>query len=157
MRANEFVVEVNMDGSKGAGSVPYNADVDYFGIRVQMKPSTWLRLALELTSNPNTDERINGLAQYIKDGGAIGQPWFFIDVPEEWTDGDFTKPASIVGHEGRHRMQAIIKAEGDNPVEVHLFPRGYRARNVTPEWIERLNKNIINERGQLIAGPLFTV
>lgn len=150
--------EVTMDGSKGAGAVPYNADVDYFGIRIKMKPKTWLGLALELNKDRETEERIKGLAQYIKDGGSIGQPWFTISIPPEWEDGDLSKDAKITGHEGRHRMEAILQVEGNIEVEVHLFPRGgLRARDIKPEWVKRLNQSIISERGQLVNGPWFTL
>lgn len=158
MRAKEFIAEANIDINKGAGAVPYNADIDYFGLRVKMKPSVWLSLADELTIDPGTEDRIAKLAQYIKDGGAIGPPWYFVEIPDEWREGDLSKPAKITGHEGRHRMQAIIKAEGDVPVEVHLLPRGgLRTRDFTPEWIARLNQSIISQRGQQVQGPWFAM
>jgi hypothetical protein len=157
MRARDFIDEVNMDSREGAGAVPYNADVDYFGIRVTMKPTTWLSLAHELQKDSTTSTYIEKLAKYMKDGGAIAPPWYNIRIPREWEDGDLTKPANIVGHEGRHRMEAVIATEGDTPVEVHFFfPGGLRARDIKPEWIDRMNKNIINERGQIITGPWFT-
>jgi hypothetical protein len=54
-------------------------------------------------------------------------------------------------------MMAIQSAEGDTPVEVHLFPRGYRNRDFKahPEWVEELNSGLINESGQYISGPFF--
>ena len=45
MRAIEFINEASLDPS-GWGSTPYGTDIDYFGLRVQMKPSTFLRLAM---------------------------------------------------------------------------------------------------------------
>lgn len=156
MRAMEFLSEVNMDGQKGIGAVPLNADVDYFGLRVLVKPSMFLYLARELHLNPETQERINKMAEYIKGGGSVGQPWYNVKVPPEWDDGDFTNPARITGHEGRHRMEAIMQAEGDAPVEVHLFfPGGIRARDIKPEWVSRLNKGIISENGSLYNRPWF--
>ena len=152
---NNELDEVKMDSHKGAGAVSVNADVDYFGTKVLMEPLQWLRMATELTVDSSTEEKILSLTQYIKDGGAIAPPFFNIEIPEEWQNGDFSKPAHIIGHEGRHRMEAILKAEGNAPVEVHLFPLYLRARHLTPEWIDALNKNIISERGQLITGPWF--
>jgi hypothetical protein len=158
MRASEFISEVKMDGRNGIGAVPMNADVDYFGLRILIEPLTWLRMALELTMDADTDRQVTDMAKYIKDGGAVGQPWFNIKVPPEWDDGDFSQPAQITGHEGRHRMEAIIKAEGNSPVEAHLFfSGGVRARDITPDWITRLNSSIINERGRLVQGPWFEV
>ena len=156
MRANEFINEVNIDNRNGAGATPNNADIDYFGLRVKMKPSTWLKMAGELQLDAFTSDRIEKLADYIKDGGSIGAPFFLISIPPEWEEDNFIHAASIYGHEGRHRMNAILAAEGDNPVEVHLFPMGgLRARHITPKWIQQLNKNIVNERGQLVTGPWF--
>ena len=151
------ILEVNMNSKTGAGAVSNNDEVDYFGIRVKMKPTTFLKLAEEMPIDSEVKQQILKLAQYIKDGGEIGQPFFGIHIPEKWHSGDFREPAEITNHEGRHRMEAIILAEGDNPVEVHLFPQYYRNRHITPEWIKRLNKSIISETGQLISGPLFTI
>ena len=156
MEGGHSLDEVNMDSQKGIGAVPFNADIDYFGIRVLVKPSTFLGLARELPVNDDTKERISKMAEYIKGGGPVGQPWFNVTVPSEWREGDFSKLAKITGHEGRHRMEAIIQAEGNAPVEVHLlFPGGVRARDISPEWVAALNKYIINERGQVVAGPWF--
>ena len=156
MRYREFVTEVAMDGRDGLGAVPLNADVDYFGIRVAMQPSMWLRMAHELKFGDGSNKTIDHLAAHIQQGLAIGQPWFNIDIPDAWEDGDLDQPARIVGHEGRHRMMAIKQVEGDAPVEVHLFFPGLRARHIKPEWIKRLNTNIIDERGLLTPGPWFT-
>jgi hypothetical protein len=45
MRAQEFL-EYKINNRSGIGSVPYNQEVDYFGLRVAMRPSTFLKLAL---------------------------------------------------------------------------------------------------------------
>jgi len=157
MRAAEFILtslnEVKIDNRDGAGAVPYNKDVDYFGMRVMMRPSTFLKLAAPL--GRSHDEK---LEQYIAQGGAIGAPFFMIDIPEGWEDGDFSQPAEVTGHEGRNRMSAVLKVEGDAPVEVHLFPRYKRARNITSDWIKALNRGLIAEgSGRVVAGPLFEV
>lgn len=155
MKANEIISEVKINSVSGAGAVPYNQDIDYFGLKVAVAPRTWLKMALELTVEPDTKEKIDKLAQYIANGGEIGPPWFFIKIPDDWMTGDLSEPARITGHEGRHRCEAILKAEGNDPIEVHLVPIGRRARDITPEWVKRLNTSIINERGQLINGPWF--
>jgi len=157
MRAREFILEVKMDGRQGLGAVPLNAEVDYFGIRVAVKPLTWLQMAHELRSSPADADSVDYLVAHIQKGGAVAQPWFNIDIPDAWEDGDLTAPARIVGHEGRHRMQAIHQAEGDDAVEVHLFFPGLRARHITPEWVKRLNASIVDERRQLKSGPWFTL
>lgn len=152
MRLRELLSEVKIDNKDGAGAVPYNQDVDYFGLRVAMRPSTFLRLAA-----PLGQEHSAKLEKYIADGGAIGAPFLEIKIPQEWDDGDFSKPAQVAGHEGRNRMTAIQKLEGDNPIEVHIFPRGgYRARDITPEFRAALVKGLQAEKAtNIVAGPLF--
>lgn len=144
--------EVKIDNQAGAGAVPYNQDVDYFGLRVAMRPSTFLRLAAPLGQEHSVE-----LEKYIADGGAIGAPFLEIKIPQEWDDGDFSKPAQVMQHEGRNRMTAIKKLEGDAPIEVHIFPRGgYRARDITPEFRAALASGLQAEKAtNIIPGPLF--
>ena len=152
MRLRELLSEVKIDNQQGAGAVPYNQDVDYFGLRVMMKPSTFLRLAAPLGQEHSAE-----LEKYIADGGAIGAPFLEIKIPPEWDDSDFSKPAQVAGHEGRNRMTAIQKLEGDAPIEVHIFPRGgYRARDITPEFRAALVRGLQAEKAtNIVAGPLF--
>jgi hypothetical protein len=152
MRATDFITEVTIDNVKGAGAVPYNQEIDYFGLRVKMKPSIFLKLALPL-GQPHSAE----LEKYIADGGAIGAPFLEIKIPQEWDDSDFSKFAQVASHEGRNRMTTIKKLEGDEPVEVHLIPRGgLRARDLTAEFVEKMQEGMYAERStNLISGPLF--
>ena len=152
MRLRELLSEVKIDNKQGAGAVPYNQDVDYFGLRTTMRPSTFLRLAAPLGQEHSAE-----LEQYIADGGAIGAPFLEIKIPMEWDDGDFSKPAQVAGHEGRNRMTAVKKLEGDAPIEVHILPRGgYRARDITPEFKAALAKSLYAEKStNLVSGPLF--
>jgi hypothetical protein len=152
MRAIEFITEVTIDNVKGAGATPYNQEIDYFGLRVKMKPSIFLKLALPL-GQPHSAE----LEKYIADGGAIGSPFLEIKIPQEWDDSDFSKFAQVAGHEGRNRITAIKKLEGDEPIEVHLIPRGgLRARDLTAEFVEKLQEGMYAERStHLVSGPLF--
>ena len=146
------VNEAVIDNVNGAGAVPYNQDVDYFGLRVKMKPSTFLKLAAPLGREHSAE-----LEQYIADGGSIGAPFLDVAIPPEWDENDFSKSAQIKGHEGRNRMTAILKLEGDKPVETHIFPKYYRARDMTPAFIEKLNSGLYAEKStHLIGGPLFT-
>ena len=152
MRLRELLSEVKIDNQQGAGAVPYNQDVDYFGLRVMMKPSTFLRLAAPLGQEHSAE-----LEKYIADGGAIGAPFLEIKIPQEWDDGDYSKTAQVAGHEGRNRMTAVKKLEGDAPIEVHIFPRGgYRARDITPEFRAALVRGLQAEKAtNIVAGPLF--
>jgi len=157
MKSSEFITEVTIDNVNGIGATPDNSNVDYFGLRVTMKPLTFLRMATELTVDSDTEKRILAMAQYLRDGGAVGSPFLTVDIPDEWEDGNLTLPARIVSHEGRHRMEAILKAEGNNPVEVHIFFPGLRRRDITDAMISRLNQSIVNQRTALTSGPWFSL
>ena len=153
MKITDIITEVIINNVTGAGAVPYNQDADYFGIRVNMEPSTFLKLAVPIGQAHSAE-----LEKYIADGGAIGAPFLEVKIPEEWDDSDFSKPAQVMQHEGRNRMSAILKLEGNAPVEVHIFPRGgYRGRDITPEFRAALAKGLYAEKNTaLVSGPLFT-
>ena len=142
-------MEYRVDNREGLGSVPYNANVDYMGLRVLMTPSVFLSLANPLKEPKSVDY----IVQHMENGGALGAPFLNIDIPERWFEGKFADYARVVGHEGRNRMMAIQKVEGDGPVEVHLFPRGgIRARHLTQEIIEQLQVGMISESGKIVPG-----
>jgi len=151
MRANEFLDEVNIDNDRGWGQTPKGTDVDYFGMRVQMRPSTFLKLAIPLTGgNPDIEK-------HISQGGAVASPFLDIQIPHDWLDGKFEEAADVKGHEGRNRMKAILKLEGDAPIEVHLFLLGgIRARDINQNIILALSQGMYSERTKnFINGPLF--
>lgn len=153
MRARDFIDEYKVDNVKGLGAVPNNQEVDYFGMRVLMKPSMFLKLATKLEMPVSVDY----IEKHLKDGGALGSPFLSVIIPPEWDDGDFSKFAEVSSHEGRNRMMAIQKVEGDEPVEVHIFPRnGLRARDLTPEFVKALNRGLVAERSSdVVSGPIF--
>ena len=152
----EYKVDNDING-KGLGATGYNSNVKYRGLRVLMRPSTFLSLAAHISSPTSVDY----IVQHMKNGGALGSPYLVVDVPEKYFKGDFTglNFANVVGHEGRNRMLAIQKLEGDDPVEVHLFGYGeIRARDFTPDIIEQLQVVMRNQDGKLIfskAGELL--
>lgn len=149
----EKVNEYKVDNVNGLGSVPYNQEVDYMGLRVKMKPSTFLKLALPLDEPRSVDH----IVKHIKDGGSLGAPFLDISIPAAWESGDLDKQAQVKGHEGRNRMIAIMKTEGDHPVEVHLFFKGgIRARHLTSDMIQKIKTAMINQSGQLVMGDLFS-
>jgi hypothetical protein len=152
MKSNTLVT---IDNNIGAGVSTLNTDVDYYGLRTQITPTTFLTLATTLNVNSHANTYINSLSHYITTGGAIASPWLHIDIPDEWNYNDFSKSAKIISHEGRHRMSAIRIALGDIPVEVHLFLKGYRSRHVTTNWMARLNTDIISQQDTLITGQWF--
>ena len=149
-----------IDNVYGLGAVGISGNIDYRGLRVYVKPSVFLKLAAR---HPNM--QTDYLQQHMSGGKAIGAPFLDIDIPSEWIDessthdqvveGDLTDPAMIIGHEGRHRMAAILKEYGDVPIETHLLFRGLRRRHITDNMIERLNQDIVNESDKLYQGPWF--
>lgn len=150
------LTESFIDNTKGWGNTPNNENVDYLGLRVKMKPSQFLSLASYL--HPEHATSVDPILDHLKKGGKIGAPFLEIVVPEEWSTGDLSKPAKIVGHDGRNRMTAMQELEGDSPVETHLFFRNeLRRRHIKPEWIEELNKRLIpqNQKNPT-RGPFFT-
>lgn len=150
-KISEYKADNDISG-KGLGTTGYNANVDYRGLRVLMKPSTFLSLAAHLPSPTSVDY----IVQHMKNGGALGSPFLIVDIPEKYFEGDFTdlNYAKVVGHEGRNRMLAIQKLEGDDPVEVHIFGYGeVRARDFTPEIIEQLQLAMRSQDGKLTFAP----
>ena len=157
MRAEEFIDEYSIDNTKGVGATPNNTEIDYFGCKVEMKPSIFLALA-----SPGGGRSLDYMVKHIQSGGAVGAPMLYVRVPDEWKKGIFndTDEPFVDGHEGRNRMMAIQKLEGDVPVETHIIIKSsqveWRARFITPEVLAALNKFMKNEQGTgFVMGPLF--
>ena len=151
-KVTEYKADNNMNG-KGLGTTGYNSNVDYRGLRILMKPSVFLSLAAHLPSPTSVDY----IVQHMEKGGALGSPFLIVDIPEEYFENNFTglNYAKVVGHEGRNRMLAIQKLEGDDPVEVHLFGYGeIRRRHFTPEIIEQLQLAMRSQDGKLTFAPV---
>lgn len=156
MRVNELFEDVKIDNVRGAGAVPYNQEVDYFGFRVMMRPSKFLELALPISRNDASNA--DGLKDHIKGGGAIASPLFTLAIPSGWSDGDFSERAQIKSHEGRNRMIAIMELEGDVPVEVHfVLSGGLRGSNIKPEWMNAMSKWLDSEDGSVVFRPFDSV
>lgn len=151
MKVYEIINEAVLDPS-GWGQTPYGTDIDYFGLRVQLRPSTFLKLALPLgpaETNPEVEK-------YMQGGGKIAYPMLDIEIPKGWEEGDYSEPAKVVDHEGRNRMKTWIKLKGDDPIQVNIKPRGwYRRKHLTSDHIEAISKGLISQRGNFVSGPLF--
>ena len=147
----EDLDEAELDPT-GWGNTPQGTDVDYFGTKVIMRPSMFLKLAAPLTSAGENPK----VVQHMEKGGKIAYPFLDIKEPAEWEAGDFTEDARVKTHEGRNRMKKWIEMKGDEPIQVNLFFRGAnRSRYITKEMIARLNQGMIGETGNYVAGPLF--
>jgi hypothetical protein len=154
-RKNESIAEVRINNASGVGAVPYNAEIDYHGLQVAMRPSMFLKLALPLDAkDPEERKAIDYCKSEMNEKG-FGAPFLTISVPEAWEQGDFSLEAKVKGHDGRHRCYAILEKEGDDPIEVHIIIPYFKRRDITPEIIENLRNGILNQNGRFTAGPLF--
>jgi hypothetical protein len=154
MKINEVINQINpIDNVSGWGSTPNNQNVNYLGLNVKMKPSTFLNLAAELRE-PKSSEAIQN---HISNGGKIGAPFLIIELPKEYEDNDFTNTAKVKGHEGRNRMIALKNLYGDIPTETHLFfNSGIRNRHLTQEIINTIKNKLQAEQSKnIIRGNLF--
>lgn len=139
-----------IDNIHGIGNTPngHPSEVSYRGLVVAMKPSVFLALADKLDESDNSR-----MEQLLKDGKAIASPFLKLKVPDEWFEGDFSKPAKVLDHDGRHRMKAIKTLYGDKPVEVHLFPTGenrqFRRKNIGDkalnDWILAIDSKLLSQ------------
>jgi hypothetical protein len=152
------LLEYVADNVKGPGSTPNNQDIDYFGFRVLMKPSLFLKLAAPLPEGKS----VEFFKERLKNKEGIGSPMLYIAVPREWKEEKFdTGVPKVDGHEGRNRMTAIKEVEGDDPVEVHIILKSrsveWRNRHITQKIKNELNKGMNKETvDSLVDGPLFT-
>ena len=128
----------------GHGWTSVNSDIDYFGVRVLMRPSNYLKLARPLPVPK--DSSLQFLRKAVRNQEPLGSSWLNV----EW---DHRVPSwTVVGHEGRHRMLAIQMEEGDAPTEVHIKPTGsIRRRHMTPEMLEELKTGIFSEVGDIFV------
>jgi hypothetical protein len=148
--ANRVTAKVTIDNKSGWGAVPYNADIDYFGLQVLMKPSVFLSLALPLDGEK---DKVQLIVDHIKSGGTIGAPFLDVTVPEAWEEGNFEGVAKITGHEGRHRMLAAIEIQGDVPIETHILVKHLRARHITRDIIECMQDGMCAEKSTKVITP----
>lgn len=157
MRYKQIVENNIIDNKDGLGAVPYNMEVDYMGLRVNMKPYIFLNLAAPLRKDQQ--QSVEYIKDYLKNRNSIASPFLQIEIPPEWENNVFQKPAKVVSHEGRNRMISIKELYGRSKlVETHLFfTGGIRNRHLTPEIIEHLNKSMISETGEVIRGPIFKI
>lgn len=151
-----------IDNDKGLGKTPLNQDVDYFGLKVCITPKQFLKLCPELEEPRSSLKNI--IIPHLENGGKVGSPFLKIKLPDIWVPNKYySEPSNIfipviVGHEGRHRMTAILKIFGNIPIECHLFfAHDVKRRHLNEFIINELNKEIYTEDGRLIKGPWFSL
>jgi hypothetical protein len=152
----QVVNELKINNATGVGAVPYNREIDYHGLRVTMRPSMFLRLALPLDQNDPEERKAIEYCKSQLDDQGIGAPFLTINVPAAWESDDFSLEAKVRDHDGRHRCYAILDKEGDEPIEVHLLMSGgLRRRHISDNMIKNLRNGILNQQGQYVSGPIF--
>lgn len=142
---NYKVGKITFSATKGFGSVPNNANVDYMGFIGFVKPSVFMSLALD--DEGAQEKTADDLVKFVEEGYAIGIPFFMIKFDEE---GD-TLP-KITGHEGRGRMRMVRRVNGDEPIPVHFFPSGgMRSRDLTKDMIDEVKQGVFAEQSERVV------
>ena len=109
---------VTFDAAKGVGRIPNNQEINYRGFVLWLRPSEFLKLTPKMEQTP---EKAQAWRDSLTRGVRVGPPMLRVELqnPE--------RVFRIVGHEGRHRMEAI-RVRNDAPVPVQVFPSGGRAQ-----------------------------
>lgn len=142
---------VKYDQAHGIGQVPFNQNVRYMGMAVEMTPNQFLMLALHRDFGRSSN--VEGIMKAIEEDKPIGSPFLQVILPGD-ADNEF---AMVKGHEGRTRMEAIRRLYGNIPVLVHIFPvGGSRARHISDEQIASMRQKMCPERMMTpTPGPWF--
>lgn len=133
------------DNVNGIGNVPANRydNASYRGFVCYMRPTEFLDLTPRFTPYPDSIEYIT---KALKNKQPIACPFLLLDKDKYQVDG----------HEGRHRMTAILAVFGNVRVVVQIEFRFVRARDLTIEMISKARDGLRQQRtGKLIRGPLF--
>lgn len=138
------VGNIYFDNVHGMGSVPDNQNVDYKGFVSFLTPKEFLSLAAN--HNGQREESAADLKQAMSEGYPVGAP--FLDITlSDIGDGGY---ATVMGHEGRARMLALLSfaREGQMGLHessrfpVHFFLRdGLRSRHITDEMIQSIKEH----------------
>lgn len=146
------VGDVAFDNENGLGSTPMGQNVIYLGAVAWLKPSTFRALATQADRGDTVTE----LLKLMKAGKPIACPFLELDIIGE---PDAIETIKVVGHEGRARSDAFREVNDDIYMPVQLFPRGLRARHLTPEFFKWLNETGVqaerSERVVKLGSPRF--
>lgn len=165
----ESIFEYKLDNQKGIGFVDtVHSKIGSQGILIQMKPSTYLALVTHIVKHEPV-ERQSWMDNYVKSNQPIAAPTIRFTIPKQWQNGDYSIPAQVRGHEGRHRMKAILQTEGDVFVET-ILRLNYEGTTsfdiipiskINPEWLRQINSQCIVQddvfrgRNTITKGPFF--
>lgn len=142
---------IRFDNVYGEQCIGDAQNMAYMGVYVLMLPSQFLAVVPQ--------DHIRSIDYMAGIEGPYGSPYLEISYPEDEDDVPFVRE-----HEGRSRMSAILQKHGDVPVPVCLFLRMnrylFRAREVEPEWIEKIARGVMREKEEgrpplLVPGPVI--
>lgn len=140
------------DQRNGLGNTPNGVQIDYFGWRVLMLPSMFLSLAA-----PSGFENLKRVMKDIQANTPIASPFLDLALDKDDEGIFLPKTCRVISHEGRHRMQAIMKLHGDIPIEVHLFFSGYRHRHISMDLLTQINTfGVQSEKTGFVKGPIWS-
>jgi antitoxin component YwqK of YwqJK toxin-antitoxin module len=138
------VGNVYFDNEHGMGAVPDNRNVEYKGFVSYLTPKEFLKLAAN--HNGQREESAQDFKKVISEGYPIGAP--FIDITlSDIGEGGY---ATVMGHEGRARMLALLSFANEGQMglhassrfPVHFFLRdGLRARHISDEMLKSLSED----------------
>jgi hypothetical protein len=100
-----------------------------------MRPTVFLSLCTPVELNAHEQNTINWIKHRLVYPG-IGSPVLYLgnqDLP------------TVIAHNGRHRMLALLQVQGDLPVETHIVPLNHAD----------LSQGIVSQLGEFHTGPLF--
>jgi hypothetical protein len=151
LHARRFIANgVKFDNDEGEQCVGDARNIAYLGMMALMRPSTFLAV-----TPPDHIRSIDYMAATER---PFGSPYLEVRIPI----GDDDVP-SIREHEGRSRMSAILRKHGDVLVPICMFFNmdryPLRAREIEPDWIERVSAGVIRERRgsepEFVSGPIM--
>lgn len=121
-----------IDNVNGLGAVPNNMNVDYLGLRVEMLPDTFLKLAAPLTEYVSSEH----IQSHLSDGGRVGSPFLDIELPPSW--GKISKKLS--------RLE-VIKKYQEYQTDIEQLEEDLRQLD-TPENLTKETARIYGHEGR---------
>jgi hypothetical protein len=151
LEARQFIANgIRFDNDDGEQCIAHARNIAYLGTMALVRPSRFLAIT-PLDHIMSTD-------YMMATENPFGSPFLEVRIPPEDDDVPYIRE-----HEGRSRMSAILRKHGDVAVPVCLFfnMEGYalRAREIEPEWIEKVAGGVIRERRgtppEWVSGSFF--
>jgi hypothetical protein len=152
MESSFRVQKVAFDQVKGLGSTPNNQEIMYHGFAVEMKPSSFFRIV----TDEDRSEDAAKFVQFIKRHVPFGSPTLIVRTNlNEWQANNTPLRVSVKSHEGRGRMRAFDKVNGNTPIPVHIIIYGgVRASHLSPEFFTALRNNgFVHQNGDDSTKP----